>query len=125
MQPNDSTSNTVAGDKVKRNSVEVKPLSYKELLHIYVDRGLNHSRLARRLRERGYEVSSAYVGLLLSRKRLGSRPYGRILLKAIAEELRIDVRQLDPEKFTEIGGEKDEKMPTVQRRSTDSLPGDK
>jgi hypothetical protein len=97
MQHNGATSATVKADKLIRKSPKVKPLSYNEILHLYVDRGFNHRRLARRLRERGLNVSPAYISCLMRRKRLGKRPYGRLLLQAIADELRIDVRQLKPE----------------------------
>lgn len=82
--------------KINGRIGKVKPLSYADIQHIYIDRELNHSRLAQRICARGIEVSEAYVGRLMSGKKLGRRPFGRMVLKAIAEELGVDAGRLPP-----------------------------
>ena len=94
---------TVKPDKIRGKSPKVKPLSHADIRHLYIDLDLTNRRLAARLAARGLKVSGAYVGMLLRKKSLGTRPFGRLVLKAIAEELGVTVEQIQSE---EGGGEK-------------------
>ena len=89
---------TVERGNIGVDQSKVKRLSYTDIQHIFIDLQLTNRELAERLKEKhDLKVSGAYVGMLLRKTALGTRPFGALVLKAIAEELGVEVEQLRPE----------------------------
>ena len=96
--------NTKAFDStIERGNIEgeeskVKRLSHTDIQHLFIDLQLSNRELAKRLEDKhGLKVSGAYVGMLLRKTALGARPFGALVLKAIAQELGVQIEQLRPE----------------------------
>lgn len=93
MNNNEAKAVNVVNVTVSSASEVVKPLTDKELGHIMIDLDLDTGELVEKLKLRGLPVTRAYVALLLAGKRKGLKPYGKLVVAALSEELGVPMER--------------------------------